>query len=166
MSLAKILPLLLAAAPLALVQPALAQVAGGPGPGITTQLPRGAVPSHYAIVVTPDAANLKFSGEAVIDLTVAQAMPALVLNAADLTVSAVTLTPARGKPIKGTARLDAAAQTVSFDFGKPIQPGSYRLAVSYAGVINTQANGLFALDYTDEGSGQARRGIRGAGGSR
>ena len=158
MSLAKILPLLLAAAPLALVQPALAQVAGGPGPGITTQLPRGAVPSHYAIVVTPDAANLKFSGEAVIDLTVAQAMPALVLNAADLTVSAVTLTPARGKPIKGTARLDAAAQTVSFDFGKPIQPGSYRLAVSYAGVINTQANGLFALDYSDD-AGKPKRAL-------
>lgn len=54
MSLAKILPLLLAAAPIALATPALAQMAPtGPAAGITTQLPRGAVPSHYAITVTP-----------------------------------------------------------------------------------------------------------------
>lgn len=158
MSFAKILPLMLAAAPLALAQPAVAQAPAGPAPSITTQLPRGAAPSHYAIRVTPDAPNLKFSGEAAIDINVTQAMPALVLNAADLTISAVTLTPAKGKAVKGTARIDAAAQTATFDFGKPIQPGSYRLDVAYAGVINTQANGLFALDYTDN-AGQAKRAL-------
>ena len=75
MSLAKILPLLIAAAPIALATPALAQ--SGPAAGITTQLPRGAVPSHYAIEVTPDAANLKFTGKVTIDVTVSTAMPAL-----------------------------------------------------------------------------------------
>ena len=158
MSFSKISLLMLAAAPLALVQPALAQAPAGPAPGITTQLPRGAAPSHYAIEVTPDAANLKFSGKATVDLTVAQAMPQLVLNAADLTVSSVTLTPAKGKAIKGTAKIDAAAQTVAFDFGKPVAPGSYKLDIVYAGVINTQANGLFALDYTDN-AGQAKRAL-------
>src|SRR3546814_18397704 len=78
---------------------------------------------HYAITVTPDAANLKFTGKVKIDLAVAQAMPTLVLNAADLTVSNVTLTPAKGKAIKGSAKIDADAQTVTFDFGKPVQPG-------------------------------------------
>lgn len=158
MLLKKILPLMLATASVALVQPALAEAIGGPAPGITTQLPRGAVPSHYAVTVTPDAGRLAFTGEVTIDLDVARAMPALVLNAADLKVSAVTLTPAKGKAIKGTATLDAAAQTVSFDFGKPVQPGSYRLSISYAGVINTQANGLFALDYTDN-DGKAKRAL-------
>src|SRR3546814_7997895 len=71
-------------------------------------------------------------------------MPTLVLNAADLTVSNVTLTPAKGKAIKGSAKIDADAQTVTFDFGKPVQPGSYTLAIDYAGIINTQAKGLFA----------------------
>src|SRR3546814_20812365 len=61
----------------------------------------------------------------------------------------VTLTPAKGKAIKGSAKIDADAQTVTFDFGKPVQPGSYTLAIDYAGIINTQANGLFALDYRD-----------------
>ncbi|HJT41247.1 MAG TPA: M1 family metallopeptidase, partial [Sphingobium sp.] len=158
MSFSKILPLMLAAAPLAFAAPALAQAPAGPAASVTTQLPRGAAPSHYAIQVTPDAANLKFGGKATIDVTVAQAMPALVLNAADLTVSSVTLTPVKGKAVKGTARLDADAQTVTFDFGTPIRPGRYTLAIDYAGVINTQANGLFALDYTDN-AGKAQRAL-------
>lgn len=159
MSFKKILPLLIAAAPVALATPAIAQsVPAGPAAGITTQLPRGAVPSHYAIEVTPDAANLKFSGKVTIDVTISTAMPVLVLNAADLSFSTVMLTPAKGKTIKGTAKVDAAAQTVSLDFGKPIQPGSYKVDIVYAGVINQQANGLFALDYTDN-AGAAKRAL-------
>ncbi|MEO5913077.1 MAG: M1 family metallopeptidase [Luteolibacter sp.] len=160
MSLSKMLPLLLAAALLAIAPPALAQaVPAGPASGITTQLPRGAVPSHYAIAVTPDAANLKFTGKVTIDVTVSAAMPTLVLNAADLTFGNVTLTPAAGGEVtKGTARVDAAAQTVALDFGKPLAPGSYTLTIGYAGIINTQANGLFALDYTDN-AGAAKRAL-------
>jgi aminopeptidase N len=156
MSLAKILPLLIAAAPIALVTPALAQA--GPAAGITTQLPRGAVPGHYAIEVTPDAAKLTFTGKVTIDVTVSTAMPALVLNAADLSFGDVMLTPAKGKAIKGSAKVDADAQTVTLDFGKPLVPGQYKLAITYAGVINTQANGLFALDYTNN-EGQAKRAL-------
>ncbi len=159
MSLKKVLPLLIAAAPVALLSPALAQAAPtGPAAGITTQLPRGAAPSHYAIEVTPDAANLKFTGKVTIDVTVATALPTLVLNAADLTVSSVTLTPVKGKAIKGMAKVDADAQTVSLDFGKPIAPGNYKVDIVYAGIINQQANGLFALDYTDN-AGAAKRAL-------
>ncbi|AMK16762.1 MULTISPECIES: M1 family metallopeptidase [Sphingobium] len=158
MSFGKFLPLMLAAAPLALIQPALAQAPAGPAPGITTQLPRGAAPSHYAIEVTPDAPNLKFTGKVTIDVAIAQSMPVLVLNAADLTISDVRLTPAKGRAVKGTARIDAAAQTVTLDFGKPLAPGNYKIDIAYAGVINTQANGLFALDYTDN-EGKAKRAL-------
>lgn len=160
MSFTKILPLLVAAAPLAIAAPALAQPAqpAGPAATITTQLPRGAAPSHYAIEVTPDAANLTFTGKVAIDVTVSQSLPTLVLNAADLSFGDVTLTPANGKPIKGTAKVDADAQTVTLDFGKPLAPGTYKLAIAYAGIINSQANGLFALDYTNN-EGQAKRAL-------
>ena len=158
MSFSKLSSLLLAAAPLALVQPVIAQTPAGPAPGITTQLPRGAAPGHYAIEVVPDAANLKFTGKVTIDLNVAQAMPVLVLNAANLSISRVTLTPAKGKAVTGSAKIDANAQTVTLDFGKPVQPGAYKLDIAYGGVINTQANGIFALDYKD-GAGAAKRAL-------
>ncbi|ALR22386.1 M1 family metallopeptidase [Sphingobium baderi] len=158
MTFSKMLPLLLAAAPLAIAVPALAQGQPGPAATVTTQLPRGAAPSHYAITVTPDAPNLKFTGRVAIDLNVTQAMPVLVLNAADLNFGAVTLTPVKGKPVKGIAKVDAAAQTVTLNFGKALAPGGYRLDIAYDGVIATQANGLFALDYTDN-AGQAKRAL-------
>ena len=60
--------------------------------------------------------------------------------------------------MKGAAKVDADAQTVTLDFGKPLAPGNYRLAIAYAGVINQQANGLFALDYTNN-EGQAKRAL-------
>src|SRR5690606_15883734 len=46
-------------------------------------------------------------------------------------------------------------QTATFSFDKPLSPGHYTLATDYSGVINTQANGLFALDYPTE-SGNRR----------
>jgi len=149
---------LLAAAPIALASAphALAQAAGGPAPGVTTQLPRNAVPHHYAIRVTPDAQNLRFTGQVVIDLDVTQPTQTLVLNAADLTIAKATIAPAGGKAIAGTAKIDADAQTVTLDFGKPLKAGKYSLAMDYAGIINTQANGLFALDYKDSAGADKR----------
>ncbi|MDX3910183.1 MAG: M1 family metallopeptidase [Sphingobium sp.] len=130
----------------------------GPAASVTTQLPRGVVPTHYAITVTPDAANLKFTGKVAIDVTVANASDSITLNAADLTIGKVSITPVGGKAVTGTAAIDAAAQTATLKFTKQLAPGQYVLSIDYAGVINQQANGLFALDYTDN-AGKAKRAL-------
>ena len=143
----------MSAAPIAFAQEAKAVPAS-----ITSQLPRYAVPTHYAITVTPDAQKLTFTADVVIDVTVLEATDKLVMNAADLTFGAATLAPAKGKALKATVTSDADAQTATFTFAKPLQPGTYKLSVAYAGVINTQANGLFALDYTDN-AGAAKRAL-------
>ncbi|MDQ4420084.1 M1 family metallopeptidase [Sphingobium sp. DEHP117] len=153
----------LSAAPLALafssfVAPALAQPQAAPVAEVTTQLPRVAVPSHYAIRMAPDAANLKFSAEAQIDIALSTATNAITLNAADLAISSATIAMGKGKPVSGTIATDAAAQTVTVTFPKSLKPGNYKLAFAYTGVINTQANGLFALDYTD-GAGASKRAL-------
>lgn len=126
---------------------ALAQPSNGPGAGIATQLPRVAVPSHYTIRMIPDAANLKFKADAQIDIELSTATAAITLNAADLVFSSASIVATKGRPVKGTISTDAAAQTVTVSFPKALKPGKYKLAFAYSGVINTQANGLFALDY-------------------
>ena len=151
-------PLALALASLA-APAVLAQTGDGPAASVTTQLPRGAVPSHYTIKVVPDAANLSFTGEATIDLTLAQTTKAITLNAADLSfVSATIQSAGKGKAVTGTVAVDAAAQTATISFARELAPGKYKLAFRYAGVINQQANGLFALDYKD-GSGADKRAL-------
>jgi aminopeptidase N len=131
------LPFQLAAAPKA----AAAQEA-------TTQLPRGVIPSHYEIALTPDAAGGRFTAKARITVNVTKATDSITLNAADLGFDSVTVAPAGGGAAQ-TARIkvDAAAQTATFSFERPLAPGLYKLSLDYSGTIGTQAVGLFSLDY-------------------
>lgn len=129
-------------------------------PEIPSDLPRNARPSHYAIAIKPDLATMKFDGMAAIDIDVTEAAPALTLHAADLAISSATLTPLGGgaaQPL--SVALDAGAQHATFTAPAPIAPGRYRLDTAYTGVINTQANGLFTLEYPDKRTGKMVKGL-------
>jgi len=124
------------------------RAAPAPAAGVSqvpSQLPRNVRPLHYAIAAAPDAANLRFTGEAQIDIEVLEATDTITLNAAELEFASVTLD---GAPAR--VSIDAEAQTASFRFAAPVRPGRHRLDIDYSGKINTQAAGLFALDYTTE----------------
>ncbi|NIK50905.1 M1 family metallopeptidase [Xanthomonas arboricola] len=149
------LPLVTAIA-LALVgtSPAACVLAAAPAPtsaaasSITTQLPRTAKPTHYAVEITPHADKMTFDGKVAIDISVLQATDRIVLQAANLSLARGTLRQKGGKPRAAKVSTDAEAQTATFAFDKPLAVGEYVLSIDYSGVINTQANGLFALDYT------------------
>jgi aminopeptidase N len=123
---------------------------------IPTQLPTNVRPLQYTIAARPDAAKLRFSGRADIDIQVLQATDSITLNAADLAFDSVSLggsgTPAL-KPRK--IDVDADKQTATFRFARKLAPGQYRLTINYNGKIYTQAAGLFALDY-DSAQGPKR----------
>jgi aminopeptidase N len=122
----------------------------------TTQLPRSVRPSHYDVAITPDAGHATFTGKVGITLDVLVPTDTITLNAADLAFTRVTLTPAAGgAPMVAQSSVDAAAQTATFRFARPIAKGSYRLALDYTGVIGQQAVGLFSLDY-DTAAGKKR----------
>ncbi len=124
---------------------------------ITTQLPRTARPLHYRVEVTPHAERMVFDGKVSIDLEVLTATDSIMLQAASLSFRNSQLRDAQGgRQMPAEVSIDAANQTASFQFGKPLAPGRYTLDTDYSGIINTQANGLFALDYpTEAGSRRA-----------
>jgi len=116
----------------------------------TTQLPRNAVPTHYQVSLTPDAAAASFTARTVITLDVLKTTDSITLNAADLRFARVTLAPsAGGAAQEAKVTLDAEAQTATLTFARPVTPGAYKLALDYTGAIGTQAVGLFSLDYPD-----------------
>src|SRR3954467_12266468 len=124
---------------------------------LPTQLPRTAVPHHYSISVTPHAERLTFEGSVGIDLDITKPTRQLVLNAADLKLASAALRPASGgAEIPPKISLDADAQTATLTFQRTLSPGAYHLAITYSGVIHTQANGLFALDYKNAQGRDAR----------
>ncbi len=153
----KIFAALLASAALAAAMPAYAQPgADTVDTSLPTQLPRTAIPHHYAITVTPHADKLAFEGRVAIDLEVVKATNELTLSAADLRFAKASLSKTGGLPLAAKISTDAKAQTATFAFGKQLAPGAYRLTIDYSGEIHTQANGLFALDYKNVEGKDAR----------
>ena len=158
----KLAAIFLTSAALALVTPA-SLTAQAPtqqdtvDPTLPTQLPRTAIPHHYALVVTPHTGRLTFEGTVAIDLDVIKPTNNLVLNAAEMTISSARLTPAKGgAPLTGRVSLDPKAETATFTFPRTLTTGAYRLDLVYSGKIHTQANGLFALDYKNQEGKDAR----------
>jgi len=113
---------------------------------VPSQLPRNVRPLHYSISAVPDAANLRFAATVLIDIEVIEATDSIILNAAELGFQRAAIVGGA----EARVSLDAEAQTATLRFPNRLAPGRHRLSIDYSGRINTQAAGLFALDYTTE----------------
>jgi aminopeptidase N len=107
-------------------------------------LPANVVPSHYDIAIRTDAARLRFTGSVKIDIVVSRPARTITLNAADLSFRRAVLSDVRGEP---EISYDKAEETATLTFPAPVASGHHVLTIDYAGRINRQAAGLFALDY-------------------
>ena len=144
----------LAATPASATSKSTADASKTAATATTTELPRNAVPTHYSISLKPDADQAAFTGRVVIALNLTQPTSTLTLQALELAFSGAQLSaekarqPRTAKDIK----VDADKQTVTLDFGETLPVGSYQLAIDYSGKINTQASGLFSLEYETGGA--------------
>jgi len=151
--------LLSSAAAAVLVLAAGSAMAAGPAAkppitaaNVTTQLPRGVVPTHYDLAFTPDADKLTFTASVKININVVKPTNTITLHAADLAFAKAELVGVGAAKVT----VDAEAQTATFTFDKPVSAGAHVLALDYSGKIYKQAAGLFALDYdTDQGKKRA-----------
>jgi aminopeptidase N len=119
---------------------------------VTTQLPRGVVPTHYDLDFTPDADKLTFTASVKIAVDVVKPTSTITLHAADLEFAKVEMAGVGAAKVS----VNAEAQTATFTFDKPVSAGAHVLAIDYSGKIYKQAAGLFSLDYdTDQGKKRA-----------
>jgi len=115
------------------------------------QLPRDVVPVLYDISVRPDAAAMAFSGAETVTVEVRKATRTIVLNAADLDVTAATFD---GKPAR--LSIDKAAQQLTVTLPRAATVGRHSLTLQWTGKINQSASGLFATDYVNQDGSAAR----------
>ena len=147
----------------ALLALALSAAPTGAGAGttartaVTTQLPLGVRPTHYDVALVPNLGAATFSGHVSIAIDVARTTRRITLNAADLEFKAAELAGGPAARLFAAPQIEVAAQaqTATFTFDRPIAPGSYRLTLDYTGRINTQASGLFVIEY-DTAAGRER----------
>jgi aminopeptidase N len=113
----------------------------------TTQLPRTVRPLHYDVMITPDAAALRFTGKVGIAIEVVRPTSTITLNAVDMAFSSVNLATDQESWAASKTEINESTQTASFSFDRQLAKGRYRLTLDYSGKIGTQAAGLFAIDY-------------------
>ena len=121
---------------------------GAPAHAARVLLPSDVTPDHYAVVVTPHADDLTFTGSVRIDLTVHAATSRITLNDADIVIDKAGLA---GEGAAPAIAYDDKTETASFSFDHALAPGHYALSLEYHGKIYQQASGLFALDYKTAG---------------
>ena len=119
------------------------------------KLPKDVVPRHYALRIVPAATYDRFDAEAVIDIEVARPVPAIVINAAELSFKSAKLRASAGDETSLTPSFDPQLETVTLTPATaPIAPGSYRLGIGYSGKIGKHPQGLYQIAYKEREEGR------------
>src|SRR3954470_6023672 len=128
-------------------QRASAQPASAPAASSSWRLPRGVVPEHYTLKVTPDLAKATFAGEESIDVRLEQSADRIVLNAAEITFQSVTV-DAGGATQTARVDLDPKTEMATFTVPRAIAAGPATVHITYTGKLNDQLRGFY-LSKTD-----------------
>ena len=114
------------------------------------RLPRTVVPRRYELTLSPDLAAATFSGEAAIEVDVADPARHVVVNAVDLEIDQAWLVDAYGTSHSASVTLDPANERVAFALDGTAQPGPAVLHVRFRGVLNDQLRGFYRSTFKDE----------------
>ena len=115
------------------------------------KLPKEVVPSDYSIRIVPDIDQRTFDGSETIQLDVRSAVRELVLNAADVGITAATVDDKR---VPASAiKIDHKNELVRIELANALSAGSHNLSLRFSGKINEQGRGLFYMRYQEEGTG-------------
>ncbi|HET6218552.1 MAG TPA: M1 family metallopeptidase [Acidobacteriaceae bacterium] len=109
---------------------------------VAQRLPGVARPQHYTLQLAPDLQAATFTGEETIDLTLAQAVDSIVLNAWQLKFAAVTA-QSDGKTLTAEVSVDPGLQQVTFHFARKLPAGPVTLKIEYSGILNGDLRGFY-----------------------
>ncbi|MCY4136482.1 MAG: M1 family metallopeptidase [bacterium] len=110
------------------------------------RLPRGVVPRRYELRLEPDLEAFTFAGVVAVDVEVLEPVGAIVLNAAELEISAGDLD---GVALAGVDYDDEHERAV-LRLGEPVPLGPARLNLSFTGTLNDQLRGFYRSTFTDD----------------
>ena len=114
------------------------------------KLPKQVVPTEYAIRIVPNIDKFTFTGTETVKLDVRKPVREVVLNALDMEIASATVDD---KPLpKSAIKADAKDELVRLALPADLTVGEHILALSFAGRINQQGQGLFYCKYQEQGT--------------
>ncbi|MBR0756757.1 M1 family metallopeptidase [Bradyrhizobium jicamae] len=111
------------------------------------KLPKTVIPVHYAVELTPDFSTLALPGVEIVDVEVREPTAQVTLNAISTSFASATVDDGAQQ---ADVTLDAAAQTATLTFPKPLAVGPHKLRIAFTAQINKFGTGLFIVDYPTE----------------
>jgi aminopeptidase N len=106
------------------------------------RLPTTIVPSHYNLVLGPDIAGQKFTGEETITVQVQQATSEIVLNSLGLDISLAEATAAN-KTLPAKVTYDQPNEMVRLAFATSMPKGIVALRLKFSGKLTAGLRGLY-----------------------
>src|SRR5438445_4184446 len=113
------------------------------------RLPRTVVPGRYDLRLEPDLTTLTFRGEETIDVTIAEPVREIVLNAVELVVDEAVVVDGRGREHRATVTLDEAAERCTLALAEPLAAGAGRVRLAFRGTLNDKLRGFYRSVYKD-----------------
>ncbi|KXZ75511.1 Puromycin-sensitive aminopeptidase-like Protein [Tribolium castaneum] len=113
------------------------------------RLPETVRPKHYVLELVPDLKALVFDGTVAVQIEVVKPTNEIVLNAIDLEIKETTL---KGPNVltPDSTNFSVEDETVTFNFAKPLTPGSYTLSMRFKGELNDKMKGLYRSKYQNQ----------------
>jgi puromycin-sensitive aminopeptidase len=114
------------------------------------RLPTTVVPTRYDIRLEPDLDTATFAGEETVTVTVNEPVSEVILNAVELVIGPVTAESADGFVVgPGSVTLETETERARLLFPAPLEPGEWRLKLSFTGVLNDRLHGFYRSTYKD-----------------
>jgi len=113
------------------------------------RLPVSVIPRRYVIELRPDIPTASFNGRVSIDVEVVKNTTEIVLNAADLAITDISLL-VDGAETTPEFRLDATAERLHVIPTSPVEIGSATLSIGFTGTLNDMLRGFYRSTYVDD----------------
>jgi aminopeptidase N len=114
------------------------------------KLPKEVVPLEYSVRIVPSIDKFTFTGTETVKLSVRRPVRQLVLNALELEITDASID---GKVLPDAAiKIDKKNELLTLALPSELAAGEHTLALSFAGKINQQGQGLFYIPYREQGS--------------
>jgi puromycin-sensitive aminopeptidase len=113
------------------------------------RLPADVTPERYQIRLTPDLSTWTFAGEETVSVQVHAPVDKIVVNAAELQFSSVTVTGANGKALAADVGLDTENEQAIFTLPETLPGGSYDVQIRFSGILNDKLHGFYRSTYKD-----------------
>jgi puromycin-sensitive aminopeptidase len=120
-----------------------------PGNNDPYRLPRHVIPTRYDLRLEPDLADATFTGQVTITIMVIQTTQTILLNAVDLVLQSATAEDTNQRKFNALIELEQKTQRAGLSFQEPMQPGEWRLHLSFHGKLNDQLRGFYRSTYKD-----------------